>query len=71
MMRIVYLLCEAGTGGQCTENVLAFAPPIPVACIHAAGPELARVTPEGWRVRRWSCADTDPDRAIARNDPED
>jgi hypothetical protein len=70
-MRIVYLICETAAGGQCTESVLAFEPAIPVACIHAAGPELARITPDGWHISRWRCHGDDTDHTYARNDRDD
>lgn len=55
MMRIIAIMCETVVGGACEERVHDFVPPIPVACIYAAGPELDRITPEGWTVMRWHC----------------
>jgi hypothetical protein len=64
MMRIVVLICETIAAQTCTEVAHDFTPPIPVACIHAAGPELDRLTPEGWAVDRWRCADPDVPRGF-------
>jgi hypothetical protein len=71
MMRITYLICETASILVCEERTHDFTPPIPVACIHAAGPELARITPRGWGIARWTCARPDPERGYALNDPED
>jgi hypothetical protein len=63
MMRIIAIMCEATLGGACEERIHDFVPPIPLACIHAAGPELDSITPEGWMVARWRCvALPEPDR---------
>jgi len=67
MMRIVVVLCEAVLEGVCEERVHDFVPPIPVACVVAAGPELESITPEGWTVVRWHC-DATP-AADGRRDP--
>jgi hypothetical protein len=56
MMRVIALLCEIGATDVCVEQVHDFLPRLPIACIFAAGPELERVTPEGWTVVRWHCA---------------
>jgi hypothetical protein len=70
MMQIVAVLCEAVVGGACEERVHDFVAPIPVACIVAAGPELDRITPEGWTVVRWHCAlPAEPDILEARDQP--
>jgi hypothetical protein len=71
MMRIVYLICETMSVLVCEERTHDFNPPIPVACIHAAGPELARITPEGWGIHHWTCDTPDPERGYALNDPAD
>lgn len=55
-MRVIALLCEIGATDVCVEEVHDFVPRLPIACIFAAGPALARLTPEGWRVVRWNCA---------------
>lgn len=55
MMRIVALLCELDAPDVCVEHVHDFVPRLPIACIVAAGPELERVTPQGWIVTRWHC----------------
>ena len=70
MMRIVYTICETASVLACETHTHDFNPPIPLACIHAAGPELARITPEGWDVSRWSCTMSDPERSYAQNGPE-
>ncbi len=56
MMRVIALICELGAPDQCVETVHDFLPRLPIACIYAAGPELERVTPEGWTVVRVTCA---------------
>jgi hypothetical protein len=55
MMQILFTLCLIGAPEICKERRLAFVPPVPVACIFAAGPELAAATPDGWEVRAWAC----------------
>jgi hypothetical protein len=57
VFRLVYILCETMAINACEERDLVFVPLLPVACIYAAGPELARVTPEGWGVAHWRCED--------------
>jgi hypothetical protein len=71
MMTIVYLLCATGAPDRCETHVADFSPAIPVACIVAAGPELARRVPEGWRVAEWHCTNAVPGAAFAAADPED
>jgi hypothetical protein len=56
MIRVIALLCELGVQDHCVEQVHDFMPRLSIACIFAAGPELERLTPEGWAVVRWSCA---------------
>jgi len=55
MMRIVALICELAAPEVCIEIAHDFVPRQPVACIFAAGPELAQVIPEGWRLVRFEC----------------
>lgn len=55
MMRVIALICELGTSGACIERVHDFVPRLPIACIFAAGPELERITPQGWVVSQWQC----------------
>ena len=55
MMRVIALLCEIGATDVCVEQVHDFVPRLPIACIFAAGPELERLTPEGWTVVRARC----------------
>ncbi len=55
MMRVIATLCELAAPGNCLELVHDFVPRQPIACIFAAGPELERVTPEGWTVTRARC----------------
>jgi hypothetical protein len=71
MMRIVYVICATVESGTCEELVLDFTPPVPLACIHAAGPELDRAVPEGWALERWSCLDHDDDMRTARTTADD
>ena len=70
MMRIVYVVCAAFDSGTCEEHVLDFTPAVPLACIHAAGPELERRVAEGWTLERWSCAEPDIDLRIAETPAE-
>ena len=56
MIRLIALLCEIGVLDHCVEQVHDFMPRVPVACIFAAGPELERLTPEGWTVVHVRCA---------------
>ncbi len=63
MMRIVYVVCAAFDSGT-------FTPAVPLACIHAAGPELERRVAEGWTLERWSCAEPDIDLRIAETPAE-
>ena len=55
MMRVIATICEIAAPGNCRELIHDFTPRQPIACIHAAGPELERLTPEGWRVTRARC----------------
>jgi hypothetical protein len=55
-MRVIALICEMDAQDVCVSHVHDFVPRLPVACIYAAGPELERLTPEGWAVSRWRCA---------------
>jgi hypothetical protein len=59
MMGIAYLLCSAAASDTCEERVHVFVPLIPVACIHAATPELDRIRPEGSTIGRWRCLEPD------------
>jgi hypothetical protein len=59
MMRIVFIICETMSINICEARVHDFYPPTPVACIFAAGPELDQITPEGWGVAAWCCAEAD------------
>lgn len=60
MMRVVALICELATRGVCVEIAHDFQPRQPVACIFAAGPELAHLIPDGWTVVRISCTTAPP-----------
>jgi len=55
-MRVIATLCELAALEHCVELVHDFVPRQPIARIFAAGPELERVTPEGWTVIRARCA---------------
>lgn len=55
MIRVIALLCELDVPDRCVERVHDFVPRLPIACIFAAGPELERLTPEGWTVVRVRC----------------
>lgn len=55
MMRVIALICELAAPEVCAEVIHDFVPRQPIACIHAAGPELERRLPEGWTVRRFTC----------------
>lgn len=55
MMRVIALICELATPEVCAEVVHNFVPRQPIACIHAAGPELAPLIPEGWTLRQYTC----------------
>lgn len=57
IMEIAFTLCRVAAPSECEDRRIAFLPPIPVACIHAAGSELSRAVPEGWAVTRWRCVD--------------
>ena len=70
MMRIIYVVCAAFDSGTCEEHVLDFSPAVPLACIHAAGPELDRQVPDGWIVERWHCAEPESDIKIAETPVE-
>ena len=55
MIRVIALMCEIGAPDHCVEQVHDFMPRLPIACIFAAGPELERVVPEGWRIVHVRC----------------
>ena len=55
LMEIAFTLCRLAAPMDCEDRRIAFRPAAPVACIFAAGPELARIAPEGWAVIRWRC----------------
>jgi hypothetical protein len=57
MMRIVFIICETMSINICEERIHDFYPATPIACIFAAGPELAQITPEGWGVDAWCCGE--------------
>lgn len=57
MMQVVYTVCALADPGVCETRLLSFAPRLPIACIYAAGPELAAVVTEQERLVWWSCAD--------------
>ena len=56
LLEIAFTLCRIAAPGDCEDRRLTFLPPVPVACIFAAGPELARAVPEGWTVTHWRCS---------------
>ncbi len=60
MMRVIALVCELAAPGGCTEIRHDFVPRQPIACIFAAGPELAPLIPEGWTVVRIRCTAAPP-----------
>ncbi len=64
MMRAIALLCDLAAPGTCTEIVHDFEPRQPIACIYAAGPELAALIPDGWTLVRLRC--TTAPRRIGR-----
>jgi len=55
MMRVIALVCELAAPEVCTEIRHDFLPRQPIACIFAAGPELAPLIPDGWTLVRISC----------------
>jgi len=55
MMRVIATMCRIAAPEDCVELIHEFVPRQPVACIHAAGPELEPLTPEGWAVLRVRC----------------
>ena len=55
MLRVIALICETAAPEVCAERIHDFQPRAPVACIFAAGPELAALVPEGWAVVRFRC----------------
>ena len=55
LMEIAFTLCRLAVPTDCEDRRITFQPATPVACIFAAGPELARIAPEGWVVVRWQC----------------
>jgi hypothetical protein len=55
MMHIVFMICAASAAEPCEVGLVSFVPRLPVACIHAAGPKLARAVPEGWHLTAWRC----------------
>lgn len=59
LLEIAFTLCRIAAPQDCEERRHRFMPRIPVACIFAAGPELARVTPKGFSVATWRCVDAD------------
>lgn len=56
MMRIVATICQLAAPETCVELVHDFVPRQPIACIFAGGPELDRITPQGWVLEHWHCA---------------
>lgn len=59
MMHIVFTVCAGAAPDSCEARSHSFVPALPVACIHAAGPELDRVIPDGWRLAEWRCVAAD------------
>ena len=55
MLEIAFTLCRTAAPNECEERRIPFDPPIPIACIFAAAPELAMAAPEGWVVVHWRC----------------
>jgi hypothetical protein len=70
MMTIVCLLCAAGAPERCETHVADFRPAIPVTCVIAEGPELARRVPEGSHIADGSCAEGTPETTIATSEPD-
>jgi hypothetical protein len=60
MMQIVYTVCALAEPDVCETRVLRFTPRLPIACIHAAGPELAAGMSEHEKLVSWSCATDRP-----------
>lgn len=56
LLEIAFTLCRIAVPEECEDRRITFLPPIPVACIFAAGPELARIVPESWAVTHWRCS---------------
>ena len=58
MMHVIYTVCTLSMPEHCETRQLIFTPRQPIACIFAAGPELAPLLSEDERIVTWSCADT-------------
>ncbi|MDU9005763.1 hypothetical protein QO231_18185 [Sedimentitalea todarodis] len=57
MIELIFIVCLAGTPGDCEKRSLLYTDVTPMTCMMRAQPELANwiSTHPRWKIARWAC----------------